>query len=56
MPLATDLSNKSVQAAVAAIEVYNSANFSYRESAFALLMSNHGNCCSSQVAACHGDS
>ena len=40
MPLSTDLSSKSVQAAIAAIEVYNKPNFSYREEAFALLMSN----------------
>jgi hypothetical protein len=38
--LSTDLATKSVQAAVAAIEVYNKPNFSYREEAFALLMSN----------------
>jgi hypothetical protein len=40
VPLSTDLAAKSVQAAVAAIEVYNKPNFSYREEAFALLMSN----------------
>lgn len=40
MPLSTDLVNKSVQAAVSAIEVYNKPNFSYREEAFALLMTN----------------
>ena len=40
MTLSADLANKSVQAAVAAIEVYNKPNFSYREEAFALLMSN----------------
>ena len=40
MSLSTDLATKSVQAAVAAIEVYNKPNFSYREEAFALLMSN----------------
>ena len=39
-PLAPIFTNKSVQAAVAAIEVYNKPNFSYREEAFALLMSN----------------
>ena len=40
MPLSTDLSQKAVQAAIAAIEVYNKPNFSYREEAFALLMAN----------------
>ena len=40
MSFSTDLATKSVQAAVAAIEVYNKPNFSYREEAFALLMSN----------------
>jgi len=40
MPLSADLANKSVQAAIAAIEVYNKPNFLYREEAFALLMSN----------------
>jgi len=40
MTLSTDLVNKSVQAAVAAIEIYNKPNFSYREEAFALLMTN----------------
>jgi len=35
-----NLANKSVQAAVAAIEIYNKPNFSYREEAFALLMAN----------------
>ncbi|SFU33553.1 hypothetical protein SAMN05216417_101322 [Nitrosospira multiformis] len=39
-PLSAELVDKSVQAAVAAIEVYNKPNFSYREEAFALLMSN----------------
>src|SRR5690606_25806561 len=39
-PLSAELVAKSVQAAVAAIEVYNKPNFSYREEAFALLMSN----------------
>jgi hypothetical protein len=38
--LSTDLATKSVHAAVAAIEIYNKPNFSYREEAFALLMSN----------------
>lgn len=36
----TQLAAKSVQAAVAAIEIYNKPNFSYREEAFALLMAN----------------
>jgi hypothetical protein len=40
MPLSADLSQKSTQAAIAAIEVYNKPNFSYREEAFALLMTN----------------
>lgn len=40
MSLSADLASKSVQAAIAAIEVYNKPNFSYREEAFALLMCN----------------
>jgi Protein of unknown function (DUF3644) len=40
MPFSADLSQKSIQAAIAAIEVYNKPNFSYREEAFALLMTN----------------
>lgn len=40
MPLSTDLAGKSLQAAVAAIEIYNKPNFTYREEAFALLMVN----------------
>jgi hypothetical protein len=40
MALSRDLADKSVQAAVAAIEVYNKPNFAYREEAFALLMVN----------------
>jgi Protein of unknown function (DUF3644) len=40
MALSQELAVKSVQAAVAAIEIYNKPNFSYREEAFALLMSN----------------
>lgn len=40
MTLSTDLAEKSVQAAIATIEIYNKPNFSYREEAFALLMSN----------------
>jgi hypothetical protein len=40
MPLSKDLAEKSVQAAISAIEVYNKPNFSYREEAFSLLMVN----------------
>ena len=40
MTLSAELARKSVQAAIAAIEVYNKPNFSYREEAFVLLMSN----------------
>jgi hypothetical protein len=40
MPLSSDLAAKSVQAAVAAIEIYNKPSFSYREEAFCLLMTN----------------
>jgi hypothetical protein len=40
MALSRDLAEKSIQAAVAAIEVYNKPNFSYREEAFSLLMVN----------------
>lgn len=40
MTLSAELAAKSLQAAIAAIEVYNKPNFSYREEAFALLMSN----------------
>jgi translation elongation factor EF-1beta len=40
MPLSADLAAKSVQAAVAAIEIYNKPSFSYREEAFSLLMAN----------------
>jgi hypothetical protein len=40
MPLSRDLADKSIQAAVAAIEVYNKPNFLYREEAFSLLMAN----------------
>lgn len=40
MPSSGDLAQKSVQAAIAAIEIYNKPNFSYREEAFALLMTN----------------
>ncbi len=40
MPLSADLAAKSVQATIAAIEIYNKPNFSYREEAFSLLMTN----------------
>jgi len=40
MSLSDDLAAKSVQAAVAAIEVYNKPSFCYREEAFSLLMTN----------------
>lgn len=40
MPISTDLAQKSVHAAVAAIEVYNKPNFLFREEAFSLLMTN----------------
>ena len=40
MPLSADLAAKSVQAAVAAIEIYNKPSFTYREEAFSLLMTN----------------
>ena len=40
MLLSRDLAEKSVSAAVAAIEVYNKPNFAYREEAFSLLMGN----------------
>jgi uncharacterized protein DUF3644 len=40
MPLSVDLAAKSVQAAVAAIEIYNKPSFTYREEAFSLLMTN----------------
>ena len=38
--LSANLAEKSVQAAVAAIEIYNKPNFSYREESFAILMTN----------------
>jgi Protein of unknown function (DUF3644)/EC042_2821-lke REase len=38
--LSTHLAEKSVQAAISAIEIYNKPNFSYREEAFSLLMTN----------------
>ena len=40
MPTSADLAAKSVQAAVAAIEIYNKPTFAYREEAFSLLMTN----------------
>jgi hypothetical protein len=40
MPLSADIAQKSVQAAISAIEIYNKPNFSYREEAFAILMTN----------------
>jgi Protein of unknown function (DUF3644) len=40
MTLSAELGQKSVDAAVTAIEVYNKPNFSYREEAFAILMTN----------------
>jgi len=40
MALSAELSKKSVDAAVSAIEIYNKPNFSYREEAFSLLMTN----------------
>ena len=40
MAASTELVNKSVQAAVSAIEIYNKPNFSYREEAFSILMLN----------------
>jgi hypothetical protein len=40
MAISRDLAEKSIQAAVAAIEVYNKPNFSYREESFSLLMTN----------------
>ncbi len=40
MSLSNELAEKSVQAAIAAIEIYNKPDFAYREEAFALLMTN----------------
>ncbi len=40
MTFSAELVQKSVQAAISAIEIYNKPNFSYREEAFALLMTN----------------
>ena len=40
MPLSHDLAEKAVQAAIAAIEIYNKPDFHFREEAFSLLMTN----------------
>ena len=40
MPLHADLGANSVQAAVAAIKIYDKPSFIYREEAFSLLMTN----------------
>jgi hypothetical protein len=40
MAQSKDLSEKSIHAAVAAIEIYNKPDFHYREEAFALLITN----------------
>jgi hypothetical protein len=40
MSLSTDLAHKSIQAAISSIEIYNKPHFTYREEAFALLMTN----------------
>lgn len=40
MASSVELSKKSVDAAISAIEIYNKPNFSYREEAFSLLMTN----------------
>jgi len=40
MSISKSLAEKSILAAIAAIEVYNKPNFSYREEAFSLLMTN----------------
>src|SRR5262249_26290009 len=40
MSISKELAEKSVQAAIAAIEVYNKPHFLYREEAFSLLMVN----------------
>lgn len=40
MPLSKDFAEKSVQAAIAAIEIYNKPDFHFREEAFSLLMTN----------------
>ena len=40
MPLSKELAQKSVHAAIAAIEIYNKPHFDYREESFSLLMTN----------------
>jgi Protein of unknown function (DUF3644) len=40
MTLSADLGQKSIQAAITAIEIYNKPNFPFREEAFAMLMTN----------------
>lgn len=40
MSISTELSEKSISAAISAIEIYNKPDFSYREEAFSLLMVN----------------
>lgn len=40
MSLSTELSNKSIQAAISAIEIYNKPDFNFREEAFSLLLVN----------------
>jgi hypothetical protein len=40
LPLSHDFTEKAVQAAIAAIEIYNKPDFHFREEAFSLLMTN----------------
>jgi hypothetical protein len=40
MPLSQDFAEKAVQAAIAAIEIYNKPDFHFREEAFSMLMTN----------------
>src|SRR4051812_7708768 len=40
VPLSRELAQKAVQAAIAAIEVYNKPDFHFREEAFSLLITN----------------
>jgi len=40
MNLSQDIAEKSVQAAIASIEIYNKPDFKFREKAFSLLMTN----------------
>src|SRR5258708_6272382 len=40
MAISRELAEKSVSASIAAIEIYNKPNFSYREESFSLLMIN----------------